>query len=148
MGKAAREVRRALNRSADEANAEWPEELVEIDVPEAMAQRMDNPPVRALRSRYFLVQVYEDDTGDDGMFRRLSVQRVEHAAFRTDAVEDPISWDELMGCKSEAGYCDRWAVEVYPPDADVVDVARMRHLFLVSPERLPFRWLPTEGDQP
>ena len=104
------------------------------------ANRMKNPPVAGWRSRRYLVQKYIDSTRA-GNFVRLSVQRVEHAAFRSDAVEAPISWDELMVCKAEVGYADQWAVEVYPAAEHVVDVARMRHLFVVDLADLPFAWL-------
>lgn len=143
MGESSREARRALNRAADAENRLWPAELVEFPIPPGSMAGMDEPAVRAWRSRRFLVQEYHDDTAA-GVYVRLSVQRVEHAAFRTDAVEDPISWDDLMACKSQVGYGDYWAVEVYPPDGQVVDVARMRHLFMVPPEALPFAWRPAD----
>ncbi len=127
-----------LNRWADEENRRWPTSLVAID-----ASRVDSMvsfrPFAAWRSRAFIVQGFKDVT-DEGTFIRISVQRVEHASFRTDAVERPISWDELMECKRQVGYADSWAVEVFPPDEHIIDKARMRHLFIVDPSRLPFSW--------
>lgn len=52
---------------------------------------------------------------------------------------DGISWDELMRIKSEVGYKDSWAVEVYPSDSHVINVANMRHLFLLK-EKPDFAW--------
>ena len=50
---------------------------------------------------------------------------------RTDLEDDAITWDELQRLKAEAGFADRWAVEVFPPDAQVVNIANIRHLFLL-----------------
>ena len=43
-----------------------------------------------------------------------------------------ITWDELQKIKREIGYGNRWAVECYPPESDVVNVANMRHLWLLE----------------
>ena len=57
--------------------------------------------------------------------------------------KDGITWDELQHCKRLVGYADKWAVEIYPPDQSIVNVANMRHLWLVDqPE---FAWKKIEG---
>lgn len=43
-----------------------------------------------------------------------------------------ITWDELQRIKRECGYGDKWAVEIFPPDEHVVNVANFRHLWLVD----------------
>lgn len=93
-------------------------------------------PVRAWTSRHFVVQLYEE-----GEHRRLSVQRAGANGYIRPANRDmrPISWDELMTVKREAGLGGQWAVEVYPPDEEVIDVAPMRHLWLL-PEAPPYAW--------
>jgi hypothetical protein len=53
---------------------------------------------------------------------------------------DGIGWDDLQRLKGEAGYGEYCAVEIYPPDADVVNVANMRHLFILkSPPAMMWR---------
>ena len=84
------------------------------------------------RSRDYLVQIYQER---DGM-ERMSVCRT---ALDGDRWEDGISWDTLQRLKRECGRGDRDAVEIYPADADVINVANMRHLWLM-PEPLPFAW--------
>lgn len=86
-----------------------------------------------LRSRDFLVQVFIEKNG----ILRLSVNRTTMQGNGRWA--EGITWDDLMRLKREAGYGDAFAVEVYPEDKHVVDVASMRHLW-VLPERLPFAW--------
>ena len=53
--------------------------------------------------------------------------------------KDGISWDALQEIKSAVGYGDRDAVEIFPAQKDLVNVANMRHLWIV-PESIPFAW--------
>ncbi len=48
-------------------------------------------------------------------------------------------WDELQRIKSECGYGNTDAIEIYPADDDVVNVANMRHLWILD-SRIPFAW--------
>lgn len=86
------------------------------------------------RSRAFLVQVVEEGNG----IIRLSVNRTSMNTW-TGRWDDAITWDELQRLKRECGYGDQDAVEVYPADRDVVNVANIRHLW-VMPSALPFKW--------
>lgn len=52
---------------------------------------------------------------------------------------DGITWDELMQVKRDCGFADRWAVEIFPSDNETVNVANMRHLWLL-PDAPPFAW--------
>jgi hypothetical protein len=84
-------------------------------------------------SNKFLVQVFEERQG----VLRLSVNRID--IDRNGEWRQDISWDELQQIKREIGRGERYAVEVYPCDADVVNVANMRHLW-VLPVPLPIGW--------
>jgi hypothetical protein len=53
---------------------------------------------------------------------------------------DGITWDELQAIKRHVGCGDCWAVEVYPPDAEVVDVANIRHLWLLPSDGPNIGW--------
>lgn len=44
---------------------------------------------------------------------------------------DGITWDDLQWLKAAVGFGDREAVEVFPRDCDVVNVANMRHLWVL-----------------
>lgn len=52
---------------------------------------------------------------------------------------DGITWDQLNAIKSSVGYANKFAVECYPEEKNIVNVANMRHLWIMS-ERLPFAW--------
>lgn len=119
-------------------NAQWPEKLRQV--PENAWP--DTPPgftrsVEVWRSRSFLVQVYSESEG----VMRLSVSRTELPASPTEDLRftDGIGWDELQALKAECGFGHLFAVECFPAEADVVDVANMRHLW-VLPAPLPFAW--------
>ncbi len=92
-----------------------------------------NPPEQVWRSRDYLALVYV------GLFEtpwRVSVCRTDidqHGRWKQD-----IPWDDLQRIKNEIGFKDSDAVEVYPREFDVVNVANMRHLWIVN--SVPFAW--------
>lgn len=88
---------------------------------------------RVWRSRYFLVQEF---VAPSPAIVRLSVNRTTLAGERW---AENITWDELQAIKNEIGYFAHAAVEVYPPVQDVVNVANMRHLWILS-DVPPFAW--------
>jgi hypothetical protein len=96
-----------------------------------------NRPERAWRSRLFIVQLYPCESGA----QRLSIQRTGSNAYIRASRRDerPISWDELMAVKAAIGFDTRWAVEVFPPDRHVVNVANMRHIWLLD-EAPAYAW--------
>ncbi|MES3155034.1 DUF7694 domain-containing protein [Sphingomonas faeni] len=92
--------------------------------------------VDVLRSRGFLVQVF-----GEGEMLRLSVNRTEWDE-RQNRFREDITWDDLQRLKAEAGYPDRVAIEVFPPERLIVNVANMRHLWILpeGAEQMPFVW--------
>ncbi|MCY1449497.1 hypothetical protein D9M71_662360 [compost metagenome] len=122
---------RQQRRALEKANAAFPPYLVRIH-PNAWP---DNQPPRVIevwRSRHFLVQVF----AEPGNVQRLSICRTSHNG---DSWVDQITWDELMKVKRECGCGDRDALEVFPADKDIVNVANMRHLWL-PPAPVEFAW--------
>jgi len=83
--------------------------------------------LKVLRSREFLVQIHEEPAG----MLRMSVNRTAWCE-RAGGWGEDITWYDLQRLKREAGYGQRWAVEIYPDDHAVVNVANMRHLWLLS----------------
>lgn len=53
--------------------------------------------------------------------------------------KDGIHWDDIQRLKAEAGFATAWAVECYPAAGQVVDVANMRHIFIM-PEAPDWAW--------
>ncbi len=92
-------------------------------------------PLAAWKSPQFLAAIYNDKSG----FNRLTVNRTCLKPGGSGRWEDGITWDELQQIKRLIGFGDVWAVEIYPADDELVDVANMRHLWLF-PEAPPFAW--------
>jgi hypothetical protein len=113
-------------------NSLWPDTLTEIPRSEWPTTNIPKGLVRVLRNKRFLVQEYEPVNGSV----RLSVSRTTESSERAGSCEDGISWDELQSLKSQAGFGNRDAVEIYPPDGDLINVANMRHLWVLD-EPLP-----------
>lgn len=102
----------------------------------ALEAPLAHRPVEVWASRDFLVQVF-----DDGPAVRITVNRT--TLDGRGRWRDGITWDELHEIKTTIGRGDRWAVEVFPPVEHLVDVANMRHLFLLD-DRPAFGWLTAE----
>ncbi|MEB0009337.1 hypothetical protein QN375_05995 [Pseudomonas sp. MH9.2] len=121
---------RNQRRLMDKQNAQHPQVLQQVPMRSWPTQPKDLAEV--WRSRDFLVQIY---TAPDG-YQRLSVNRTTHNG---DRWVDQVTWDELMRLKRECGRGDLDALEVFPADRDIVNVANMRHLFF-PPTPLSFKW--------
>ncbi|WP_052070096.1 DUF7694 domain-containing protein [Rhodococcoides fascians] len=110
-----------------------------IEVPKQEWPDSAPPKLKKLfRSNEFLVQQYKD-----GEHIRLTVCRTttdldEFERNGRDWQGD-IDWEELQKIKGQCGFRHRWAVEVFPPERDVVNVASMRHLW-VLPTEPPYGW--------
>ncbi len=80
----------------------------------------------AVRNNKFLVQMFKE-----GENVRLSINRTE---LNKDATswKDGITWDEIYNIKNKLGYADYCAIEIYPPVKDLVNVANIRHIFILK----------------
>jgi hypothetical protein len=131
-GYTAKQARKFLEHE----NRNYPDTLV--TVPETMWRPIQGDTsrrIRVLRSRRFMVQVFDEANG----VLRMSVNRTT-LAKGGEQWEDGIAWEDLQELKRQAGYGDRFAVEIYPKERDEVNVANLRHLWILT-ERLPFGWV-------
>lgn len=113
-------------------NSKWPPALVPVDLDKFPGGR-EGARFGVWRSRNFLVQAFAEA---DGVVR-LSINR---AALDANGgwVQD-ITWDELQRLKAEAGFSEKFAVEIYPATDDVVNVSNMRHLWIL-PDAPSYAW--------
>ena len=90
-------------------------------------------PVRAWRSNRFCVQLFDEKPG----LVRLTINRtqIDHNGHWLDG----ITWEELQEIKTQVGYGDYDAVEVFPANKDLMFFANMRHLFVFDAP-LDFVW--------
>jgi hypothetical protein len=133
-----RAERRAAEAYLRAENAKWPEALKlwpREQWPANAFSASVHAPVAMYRSKGFLVNVYDEPAP---VFVRLTVSRI--SIKPNGDWQENITWEELQRLKREAGYGDYDAVEVYPADRDVVNVANMRHLWILPSSHLPFAW--------
>lgn len=127
-----RNQRRVMASYARTEAAKRPEKLTELpkDQWPPSFRASAAAPVKAFHSRRFLVQLYDAGARENRTTMRLSICRV---TLKDDGRwEENLEWEELMQVKREAGFGDWYAVEVYPRDTDIVNVANMRHLWLLA----------------
>lgn len=116
----------------------WPPHLVEVPESEWPRPGLGREYPRALwRSRYYLAALYAVPAFMGVEVRRLTVNRV--TLGRDGRWDAGIPWEDLQLCKRETGHGDWYGVEIYPRDRDIVDVANMRHLWLLA-EPLGIGW--------
>lgn len=134
LRKQPRHVRRAAEKHLEQDRLKWPTHLVPVpheQWPEGSGRKM---PTEIWRSRNFLLQVFP---WSDSVVR-LSICRT--AIQRDGNWQQEITWDELQDLKRQCGMGDHDAVEIYPADSDVVNVANMRHLWVLKDHDLDFIW--------
>lgn len=121
---------RAQRQLLKKQNQQWPSVLTPVPLDKFLGA----PPniIEVWRSRDFLVQVFQEA---DNVIR-LTVCRTMVGA---ESWLDGITFDELMQIKRECGRGNLDALEVYPADHDLVNVANMRHLWIV-PGGVSFAW--------
>ena len=108
----------------EEENAKWP--LILTSVPKDQWPHSSPKSVIGVqRSRNFLVQIYQEKND----ILRLSVCRT---LTRGGMWMENITWDDLQNIKKECGYGDKAAVEIFPPDNQIVNVANMRHIWVLD----------------
>lgn len=119
---------RAERRELERQNAKEPRELRLVPRDEWPLEHQGGPILRVWRSRDFLVQEYAEATP---ALVRLSVLRTTLDP-KVGRWVDGITWDELQSIKAQCGYGQQDALELYPSDADVVNVANLRHLWVMA----------------
>lgn len=124
-------VTSAQRRIMAKENAKWPLQLKQIPR-DLWPSHRDPDLLEVWRSRGFLVQIAAEKHGHF----RLSACRTVHGG---DSWLAAITWDELMQLKRECGRGEQDALELFPADSDVVNVANFRHLFF-PPEPVVFKW--------
>lgn len=127
------DLTRGQRKSWNKENAKRPLRMTEIPLAEIPFKRKL---LKAWASRDFLAQAFDEIT-----CLRLSVSRTEIKGDGRWA--DKITWEELQQVKRECGYGDFYAIEIYPQDRDIVNVANMRHLWILS-NPLSIGWFATK----
>ena len=94
------------------SESEWPQD------------HFDPKRLEVWKNNQFLAQVFVEPCG-----LRVSVNTI--VAGKTGKWVDGISWEQLMEIKRQIGRAEEYAVEVLPRDKDIVNVANMRHIWIL-----------------
>jgi hypothetical protein len=125
LAKADRKAFHDLRRSYQRHQRTFSKELRKIPHSEWPPTRSEIIPSECWRSRDFLVQIFRKDDSPV----RLSICRT---AIESDGSwKAGITWDEIQEIKADVGFREEWAVEIFPPDQEVVNVANLRHIWIV-----------------
>lgn len=119
-------MNRAERRAHNARLKRLPKDLTWVDEeewPKASDERIVR--IAVWRSRKYLAQVFEEPNA----MLRISVSR---SSVRGDGRwDEDLTWDELQDIKQRIGFGPAWAMEIYPAVGRVVDVANMRHLWVL-----------------
>lgn len=129
---------REVQRMIDSESRCYGEAFEELPVPRTLEPRQ---PIKVWRNRHLLAQLYDDRPDGTGDSFRLSINsaRIDKHGDWIDG----ITWDTLQRVKTQVGFGDWWAYEIYPPDRQVVNIANIRHLVL-SCSAPPGAWIDDE----
>lgn len=122
-----RKEKRAKQKILDRMNKQYCEKLVPVLRQEWPEQKTTGRSELLLvfRNNKFLVQVFKENE-----MIRISVNRTD---LKPDGGwQDDITWDDLQDIKREIGFGNKLAVEIYPRDVDIVNVANIRHLWIMD----------------
>lgn len=126
-----------VNREMIREAAKFPDHMQEIPYDE-WPEHIKNyggelKPIGAWRSKKFFAQIVEEPNGAI----RISINR---ARFNDKYdYDDGITWDELFAIKNQIGFADKDCIEIYPAAHDLVNVANIRHLFVLDTPH-PYNW--------
>lgn len=84
--------------------------------------------LKVYQSRKFRVRIW-DEAAHPTVKCRISIERIDYAGGQRQ--QDGISWDELQDIKNKVGFADYCAVEVFPPENRVINLANARHLWVL-----------------
>lgn len=124
-----------VNAMIEKENQKYQDHFVDLPKSEWLPKtaHMSVVPFRVARNRRFVVQLSKHDGAI-----KITVNRT--AIDESGRWEENITWDELQSIKDSLGYQDFDAVEVFPKTKDIVNVANMRHLWVLTKHDLKFIW--------
>lgn len=126
-------MNRSERRAINQRNRNFSRKFQEIPKEQWPEDGEQNQRFKVLRNNEFFVQLFHEPND----VIRMSVNRVE-VDTNGDWKQD-ISWDDLHSIKAMLGYSDKYAIELYPDLYNLVNVANLRHLWILD-EPLPIGW--------
>lgn len=129
-----REQRRALEKARRQQMASYPDTLEIVPETDPNIPYSSHPQdiEHIYRSKKYTVILWKIGVGFTGynFGQRFSISRNEWNS-KDRRYKDGLTWDEIMDIKREMGFGERTAIEYYPADSETINIANMRHIFLV-----------------
>lgn len=126
-----RDLNRAQRRALEKAKRflinSYPEELTRVaeDDPNmpytSHAQDLDS----VWRNKKYTVMVWNVPAG-----KKITISRNTWDSHSC-RYKDGITWDEIMEIKRGVGFGDQNAIEFYPPDDEIINIANVRHIWIL-----------------
>lgn len=132
--------RRAMIKHAQAEALKRPDALTEIPNsmwPVQISTGSGPQRTKVWHSKRWLAQLFDEEPFQGIDTRRLSVCRVTLGA--DGHWDQNITWDDLYAVKADVGFADWYGIEIYPPSRHLVNVANMRHLWLLA-EPIQIGW--------
>lgn len=125
-----REQRRALEKVKRQLIASYPDELTKVDENDPNMPYTSHPQDldSIWRNKKFTVMLWNVPAG-----KKMTISRNEWDS-KSRRYVDGITWDEIMEIKRGIGFGEQNAVEFYPPDSEVVNIANVRHIWILPHE--------------
>ena len=122
-----REQRRALEKAKRMLIATYPETLEKVPENDPNLPYTSHPQDldSIWRSKKYTVMVWNVPAG-----KKMTISRNEWDSH-TGRYKDSILWDEIMEIKRQIGFGEQNAIEFYPPDSEVINIANVRHIWLL-----------------
>ena len=122
-----RQQRRALEKAKRVLINTYPEELTRVSEDDPNLPYTSHPQDldSIWRNKKFTVMVWNVPAG-----KKMTISRNtwdSHAC----RYKDGITWDEIMEIKRGIGMGEENAVEFYPPDSEVINIANVRHIWIL-----------------
>lgn len=128
-----REQRRALEKVKRQLIASYPDtlEIVPENDPNLPYSSHPQDIEHIYRSKKYTVILWKQGIDHTLLLgQKFSISRNEWDS-KDRRYKDGLTWDEIMDIKREMGFGERTAIEYYPADSEVVNLANMRHIFLI-----------------
>jgi len=128
-----RKTRRRHKKQNLNQYSEYLTEISEDNYFAKTGKKFDENLKKCFVSKYFFVQIWEEPEKPV----RISICRTELNG--KGQWQDNIGWDAIQSIKNSVGYSGMDCVEIYPMQRDVINVANMRHLWVI-PGQVEYKW--------
>lgn len=129
-----RKLRKKIQKEHEKSLSQYSDNLELIAIEDYKTKiNTPNNLIKAYVSKKYFVQLYQEKN------KPLRISIIKNKVNADLKWEDGLTWDEIQNIKNEIGFENNDCVEIYPAQQNVVNVANMRHIWVMN-DPLPFSW--------